>query len=78
MLPHIDDFTRKTVIHTVTTKHDIKETFKEFKNMVENKRGKVLHTDNGIKYVNTDFQDYVKCGVMHQRPVLYKTGRKGE
>jgi hypothetical protein len=47
----------------------VKESFKEFKNMVENqadKRIKVLHTDNGTVQVNREFQDYLKkCGIVH-------------
>ncbi|GKG09627.1 retrotransposon protein, putative, ty1-copia subclass, partial [Tanacetum coccineum] len=49
-------------------KHEVFETFKVFKNEVENQLGKTikaLRSDRGGEYISQEFKDYLKaCGIV--------------
>ena len=58
MLTFIDDFSRYCWVYFLKLKDEVFETFKVFKDLVENMSGnkiKVLRTDNGKDYVNNNF-----------------------
>ncbi|GKB64465.1 retrotransposon protein, putative, ty1-copia subclass, partial [Tanacetum coccineum] len=61
-----DDYSRYGYVYLLKHKHEVFETFKVFKNEVENKLGKTikaLRSDRGGKYISQEFKDNLKaCG----------------
>lgn len=66
----IDDYSRMCFIYFLKTKDEAFERFKEFKNLVENQQNtriKILRSDNGGEFCNSDFNRYLKnAGIVHQ------------
>ncbi|GKB06758.1 retrotransposon protein, putative, ty1-copia subclass [Tanacetum coccineum] len=62
-------------------KHEVFETFKVFKNEVENQLGKTikaLRSDRGGEYISQEFKDYLKaCGIVQQLTLLYTPQHNG-
>nr|GEU66209.1 retrotransposon protein, putative, Ty1-copia subclass [Tanacetum cinerariifolium] len=62
-------------------KHKVFETFKVFKNKVENKLEKIikaLQSDQGGKYISQEFKDYLKaCGIVQQLTPPYTPQHNG-
>ncbi|GJR47700.1 retrotransposon protein, putative, ty1-copia subclass [Tanacetum coccineum] len=62
-------------------KHEVFETFKVFKNEVENQLGKtikVLRSDRGGEYISQEFKDYLKaCGIVQQLTPPYTPQHNG-
>ncbi|GJW76001.1 retrotransposon protein, putative, ty1-copia subclass [Tanacetum coccineum] len=65
-----DDYSRYGYIYLLKHKHEVFETFKVFKNEVENQLGmtiKALRSDRGGEYISQEFKDYLKaCGIVQQ------------
>lgn len=65
----IDDFSRMTFIYFLKTKGEALSYFKEFKSAVENTQNrkiKILRTDNGCEYCSKDFEGFLKnAGIVH-------------
>ncbi|GJV83552.1 retrotransposon protein, putative, ty1-copia subclass [Tanacetum coccineum] len=65
-----DDYSRYGYVYLLKHKHEVFETFKVFKNEVENQLGKVIKTlrsDGGGEYISQKFKDYLKaCGIFQQ------------
>nr|GEV13554.1 hypothetical protein [Tanacetum cinerariifolium] len=65
-----DDYSRYGYIYLLKHKHEVFETFKVFKNEVENQLGKTikaLRSDQGGEYISQEFKDYLKaCGISPQ------------
>ncbi|GJT76357.1 chrysanthemyl diphosphate synthase [Tanacetum coccineum] len=65
-----DDYSRHGYIYLLKHKHEVFETFKVFKNEVENQLGKTikaLRSDRGGEYISQEFKDYLKaCGIVQQ------------
>ncbi|GJS56571.1 zinc finger, CCHC-type containing protein [Tanacetum coccineum] len=63
-----DDYSRYGYIYLLKHKHEVFETFKVFKNEVENQLGKTikaLRSDRGGEYISQEFKDYLKaCGII--------------
>ncbi|GJZ03743.1 retrotransposon protein, putative, ty1-copia subclass, partial [Tanacetum coccineum] len=58
-----DDYSRYGYIYLLKHKHEVFETFKVFKNEVENQLGKTikaLRSDRGGEYISQEFKDYLK------------------
>nr|GEU97365.1 hypothetical protein [Tanacetum cinerariifolium] len=68
------------IIHT-DHKHEVFETFKVFKNKVENQLGKTikaLRSDRGGEYISQEFKDYLKaCGIVRQLTPPYAPQHNG-
>ncbi|GJX81622.1 retrotransposon protein, putative, ty1-copia subclass [Tanacetum coccineum] len=62
-----DDYSRYGYVYLLKHKHEVIETFKVFKNEVENQLGKTikaLRSDRGGEYISQEFKDYLKtCGI---------------
>lgn len=69
-LTFIDDKTRYTWVYILKTKDQVFEKFCEWKSMVENqedKKVKILRTDNGGEYTSGEFEKYLKKeGIRHE------------
>lgn len=80
-LTFIDDYSRKVFVYFLKAKSEVLETFKEFKQMVENqteRRIKVIRTDNGTEYCGNDFELFCKRGgIIHQRTNVYTPEQNG-
>ncbi|GJZ96631.1 retrotransposon protein, putative, ty1-copia subclass [Tanacetum coccineum] len=65
-----DDYSRYGYVYLLKHKHVVFETFKVFKNEVENQLGKIikaLRSDRGGEYISQEFKDYLKaCGIIQQ------------
>ncbi|CAG9133521.1 unnamed protein product [Plutella xylostella] len=81
LLTFTDDFSRKTFGYLLKAKSEVFVKFLEFKHLVENQTGeriKVLRSDNGREYVNTDMLTYLKDnGIVHQTTVPYNPQQNG-
>ncbi|GJW81709.1 retrotransposon protein, putative, ty1-copia subclass [Tanacetum coccineum] len=70
-----DDYSHYGYVYLLNHKHEVFETFKVFKNEVENQLGKTikaLRSDRGGKYISQEFKDYLKaCGIVQQLTPLY-------
>ncbi|GJX62743.1 retrotransposon protein, putative, ty1-copia subclass [Tanacetum coccineum] len=68
-------------IYLLKHKHEVFETFKVFKNEVENQLGKTikaLRLDRGSEYIRQEFKDYLKaCGIVQQLTPLYTPQHNG-
>ena len=77
----IDDFSRMTFIYFLKAKSEVLGYFKEFKSMVENhqeKKIKILRTDNGCEYCSNNFEDFLKGeGIIHQKTNSYTPEQNG-
>lgn len=59
----IDDFSRKLWVYILKNKSEAFESFKNWCSEVETEKGlpvKCLRTDNGLEFLNFEFQDYCK------------------
>jgi hypothetical protein len=57
----IDDFSRKTRIYFMRTKHEAFSHLQEFNALVENVKGrkiKVIRSNNGGEYTRKDFKEF--------------------
>ncbi|GKA07503.1 retrotransposon protein, putative, ty1-copia subclass [Tanacetum coccineum] len=70
-----DDYSRYGYVYILKHKHEVFETFKVFKNEVENqlrKTIKALRSDRGGEYISQEFKDYLKaCGIFQQLTPSY-------
>lgn len=77
----IDDFSRMTFVYFLKNKSDILDEFKKFKVRVELETGskiKMLRTDNGREYVNTEFNRFLDNeGVRRKLTVQYTPQQNG-
>ena len=66
----VDDQTHYTWIYAIKHKHEVFQTFVEWKRVVEKSSGhrvKKLRTDNGGEYTSAEFESYLKKeGIEHQ------------
>nr|GEW06489.1 retrotransposon protein, putative, Ty1-copia subclass [Tanacetum cinerariifolium] len=76
-----DDYSRYGYVYLLKHKHEVFETFKVFKNEVENKLGKTikaLRLDRDGEYVSQEFKDYLKaCRIIQQLTPPYKPQHNG-
>ncbi|GJY42410.1 retrotransposon protein, putative, ty1-copia subclass [Tanacetum coccineum] len=76
-----DDYSRYGYVYLLKHKHEVFETFKVFKNEVENQLGKtikVLRLDRGGEYISQEFKDYLKaCGIVQQLTPPYTPQHNG-
>ncbi|KAK8680564.1 hypothetical protein V6N13_109506 [Hibiscus sabdariffa] len=65
-----DDFSRYGYIYLMRHKFEALEKFKEFKNEVQNQKGKsikALRSDRGGEYLSQDFDELLKeCGIVSE------------
>ncbi|GJR82291.1 retrotransposon protein, putative, ty1-copia subclass [Tanacetum coccineum] len=65
-----DDYSRHGYVYLLKHKHEVFETFKVFKNEVENQLGKTIkaiRSDRGGEYISQEFKDYLKAyGIVQQ------------
>ncbi|GJR40343.1 retrotransposon protein, putative, ty1-copia subclass [Tanacetum coccineum] len=70
MTPATTARSRYGYVYLLKHKHEVFETFKVFKNEVENQLGKTikdLRSDRGGEYISQEFKDYLKaCGIVQQ------------
>ena len=80
-LTFIDDFSRKVFVYFLKCKSEVLEKFLEFKNKVENeldRKIKVLRSDNGREYINSQFDKCLKkFGIKHQTTIPYTPQQNG-
>ncbi|GKV44046.1 hypothetical protein SLEP1_g51275 [Rubroshorea leprosula] len=73
MLTFIDDHSRKVWVYFPKHKSEVFRTFKQWKVLVENHKGKkinFLRTDNGLEFCNQEFNEYCKNeGIARHRTV---------
>ncbi|GKD11290.1 retrotransposon protein, putative, ty1-copia subclass [Tanacetum coccineum] len=71
----MDDYSHYGYVYLLKHKHEVFETFKVFKNEVENqleKTIKAFRSDRGGEYISQEFKDYLKaCGIVQQRTPPY-------
>ncbi|GJT18974.1 retrotransposon protein, putative, ty1-copia subclass [Tanacetum coccineum] len=76
-----DDYSRYGYVYLLKHKHEVFETFKVFKNEVENQLGKTikaLRSDQGGEYISQEFKDYLKaCGIVQQLTPPYTPQHNG-
>ena len=76
-----DDASGHRHVYCIKHKSDTYEKFKEFERLVHNKFNcsmKVLPTDNGGEYCNTDMQNYMrKIGIKHETTAPYTPQQNG-
>ncbi|GJZ57849.1 retrovirus-related pol polyprotein from transposon TNT 1-94 [Tanacetum coccineum] len=77
----MDDYSRYGYVYLLKHKHEVFETFKVFKNEVENqleKTIKALRSDRGGEYISQEFKDYLKtCGIVQQLTPPYTPQHNG-
>nr|GEZ29087.1 retrotransposon protein, putative, Ty1-copia subclass [Tanacetum cinerariifolium] len=65
-----DDYSCYGYVYLLKHKHEVFETFKVFKNKVENQLRKIikaLRSDRGGEYISQEFKEYLKaCGIVQQ------------
>nr|GFA79676.1 retrotransposon protein, putative, Ty1-copia subclass [Tanacetum cinerariifolium] len=75
-----DNYSRYGYVY-LKHKHEVFETFKVFKNEVENQLGKTikaLRSDQGGEYISQEFKDYLKaCGIVQQLTPPYTPQHDG-
>jgi hypothetical protein len=72
----IDDATRKTWVYFIRQKSDVFDTFKIWKDLVENETGKslkCLRSDNGSEYCSKEFDDYYSCHGICREKIVPRT-----
>ncbi|GJR51821.1 retrotransposon protein, putative, ty1-copia subclass [Tanacetum coccineum] len=65
-----DDYSRYGYVYLLKHKHEVFETFKVFKNEVENQLGKTIkaiRSDRGGEYISQEFKDYLKANRIIQQ-----------
>lgn len=76
-----DDFSRMTFVYFLKTKDSVFESFKDFKNMVENQQSlkiKILKSDNGGEFCSQEFENFLKkTGIVHQKTNPYTPEQNG-
>ncbi|GJX06737.1 retrotransposon protein, putative, ty1-copia subclass [Tanacetum coccineum] len=76
-----DDYSRYGYVYLLKHKHEAFETFKVFKNEVENQLGKTikaLRSDRGGEYISQEFKDYLKAwGIVQQLTPPYTPQHNG-
>nr|GEU51506.1 retrotransposon protein, putative, Ty1-copia subclass [Tanacetum cinerariifolium] len=76
-----DGYSRYGYVYLLKHKHEVFETFKVFKNEVENQLGKTikaLRSDRGGEYISQEFKDYLKaCGIVQQLTPPYTPQHNG-
>ncbi|GKC46675.1 retrotransposon protein, putative, ty1-copia subclass [Tanacetum coccineum] len=76
-----DDYSRYGYVYLLKHKHKVFETFKVFKNEMENQLGKTikaLRSDQGGEYISQEFKDYLKaCGILQQLTPPYTPKHNG-
>ncbi|GKC62742.1 retrotransposon protein, putative, ty1-copia subclass, partial [Tanacetum coccineum] len=76
-----DDYSRYGHVYLLKHKHEVFETFKVFKNEVENQLGKTikaLRSDRGGEYTSQEFKDYLKaCGIVQHLTPPYTPQHNG-
>ncbi|GJV40477.1 retrotransposon protein, putative, ty1-copia subclass [Tanacetum coccineum] len=76
-----DDYSRYGYVYLLKNKHEVFETFKVFKNKVENQLGKkimALRLDQGGEYISQEFKDYLKaCGIVQRLTLPYTPHHNG-
>ncbi|GJU08796.1 hypothetical protein Tco_1125226 [Tanacetum coccineum] len=76
-----DDYSRYGYVYLLKHKHEVFETFKVFKNEVENQLGKTIkavRSDRGGEYISQEFKDYLKAnGIIQQLTPLYTPQHNG-
>lgn len=77
----VDDYSKMTFIYFLKHKNEVFQKFKEFKAMVENqqnKKIKVLRTDNGGEFCNGVMDNYLANeGIIHQKTTAYAPEQNG-
>ncbi|GKE38495.1 retrotransposon protein, putative, ty1-copia subclass [Tanacetum coccineum] len=81
LITFTDDYSRFGYVYLLKHKHKVFETFKVFKNEVENqlrKTIKALRSDRGGEYISQEFKDYLKaCGIVQQLKPPYTPQQNG-
>lgn len=81
LLTFTDDNTRKTFGYLMKNKSEVSTHFITFKNMVEKQTGlhiKILRTDNGTEYCNSNLSNFLtKEGIIHQTTVRFCPEQNG-
>ncbi|GJR49289.1 retrotransposon protein, putative, ty1-copia subclass [Tanacetum coccineum] len=76
-----DDYSRYGYVYLLKHKHEVFETFKVFKNEVENqlrKTIKAIRSDCGGEYISQEFKDYLKAnGIVQQLTPPYTPQHNG-
>nr|GEX94157.1 hypothetical protein [Tanacetum cinerariifolium] len=76
-----DDYSRYGYVYLLKHKHEVFETFKVFKNEVENQLEKIikaLRSDQGGEYISQEFKDYLKAsGIVLQLTPPYTPQHNG-
>ncbi|GJU22746.1 putative retrotransposon protein [Tanacetum coccineum] len=76
-----DDYSRYGYVYLLKHKHEVFETFKVFKNEVENQLGKTIkaiRSDRGGEYISQEFKDYLKAnGIVQQFTPPYTPQHNG-
>ncbi|GJR01654.1 retrotransposon protein, putative, ty1-copia subclass, partial [Tanacetum coccineum] len=76
-----DDYSLYGYVYLLKHKHKVFETFKVFKNEVENQLGKTikaLRSDRGGEYISQEYKDYLKaCGIVQQLTPPYTPQHNG-
>lgn len=81
ILTFLDDYSRKVFVFPIAKKSDVCKYTINFIKFVENQcnaKVKVLRSDNGTEYVNTELTDFLKRkGIVHQLTVPYSPQQNG-
>ncbi|GJT06836.1 retrotransposon protein, putative, ty1-copia subclass [Tanacetum coccineum] len=76
-----DDYSHYCYVYLLKHKHEVFETFKVFKNEVENQLGKTIkaiRSDRGGEYISQEFKDYLKAnGIVQQLTPPYTPQHNG-
>ncbi|GJS70218.1 retrotransposon protein, putative, ty1-copia subclass [Tanacetum coccineum] len=76
-----DDYSRYGYVYLLKHKHAVFETFKVYKNEVENQLGKTIkaiRSDRGGEYISQEFKDYLKAnGIVQQLTPPYTPQHNG-
>ncbi|XP_019231603.1 PREDICTED: uncharacterized protein LOC109212417 [Nicotiana attenuata] len=77
----VDDFSRSTWTHLLSSKGNAYQVLKGFLNLVENQFGekvKAVRTDNGLEFTNTETTMLLQSkGIIHQRTCPYTPQQNG-
>lgn len=81
ILTFLDDYSRKVFVFPIAKKSDVCKYTMDFIKLVENQcnaKVKVLRSDNGTEYVNTELTNFLKRkGIVHQLTVPYSPQQNG-
>ena len=77
----IDDKTHYVWIYALKNKHEVFQTFREWKSLVERSSGhklKIFRTDNGGEFTSSEFESYLrKEGIKHEYTILKTPQQNG-